>query len=182
MVILTKGQQCVWTALCLVFSGIPHLSIFGALTYMSAHICAQIQANTLNRIFAHIWACYVQAPAGSRIFNPRISGMGFFRRGLAWNFIPGFYQKSTGYLWISLSANKFGQFHKFWRTYLFVNYIRQTKVSSIPSCGKQQEQAGVQCCWQSGDPKKSLTHTRESRSLSYCQIQLWSVKRHKFSK
>ena len=49
---------------------------------------------------------------------------------------------------------KFGQFHKFWRTYLFVNHIRQTKVSSIPSCGKLQERAGVQCCWQSGDPKK----------------------------
>ena len=98
---------------------------------------------------------------------------GFFGTGLVWNFMPGFYQKSTGYLWISLSANKFGQFHKFWRTYLFVNYIRQAKVSPIQSCGKQQERAGVQCCWQSGDPKKSLTDTRESRSLSYCQIQPW---------
>ena len=31
-------------------------------------------------------------------------------------------------------------------------------------------------------PKKSLPHTRESGSLSYCQIQLWSVKRHGLSK
>ena len=73
--------------------------------------------------------------------NPGIPG--FFGTGLAWNFIPGFYQKSTGSPGISLSAHKFDQFHTFWRTYLFVKYIRQTKVSSIPSCGKQQEQEGV---------------------------------------
>ena len=35
-----------------------------------------------------------------------------------------------GSLGISLSAHKFGQFHTFWTTYLFVKYIRQTKVSS----------------------------------------------------
>ena len=101
--------------------------------------------------------------------NPGIPG--FFGTGLACNFIPGIYQKSTGSLGISLSAHKFGQIHTFWRTYWFLKYIRQTKVSSIPSCGKQQERAGVQCCWQRGDSKKSLPHTRESRSLSYCQIQ-----------
>ena len=87
--------------------------------------------------------------------------------------IPGFLR--TG-------AHKFGQFRTFWRTILFVKYIRQTKVSSIPSCGKQQERAGVHCCWQRGDPKKSLPHTRESRCLSYCQIQPWSVKGHGLSK
>ena len=107
-----------------------------------------------------------QAPAGSRILqNP-----GIFRDGISLKFYPGIYQKSTGSLGISLSAHKFGQFHTFWRTFLFVKYIRQTKVSSIPSCGKEQERAGVQCCWQRDDQKKSLPHTRESRSLSYCQI------------
>ena len=49
-------------------------------------------------------------------------------------------------LGISFSAHKFGNFHTFWRTYfLFVKYIRQTKVSSIPSCRKEQERAGGQC-------------------------------------
>ena len=69
---------------------------------------------------------------------------GIFRDGislkfLSWDFTK---KKSIGSLGISLSAH-FGQFHTFWRTYLFVKYIRQTKVSSIPSCGKQQEQEGV---------------------------------------
>ena len=92
-----------------------------------------------------------------------------------------FYKKKlhlTGSLGISLSAHKFCQFHTSWGTYLFVKYVRQTKVSSIPSCGKQQEREGVQCCWQHGDPKKSLPRTKERRSLRYCKIQLWSVKRH----
>ena len=106
--------------------------------------------------------------------DPRI-----FRDRISLKLYPGILPKKYG---ISLSAHKFGQFHTFWRTFLFVKYIRQTKVSSIPSCGKQQERAGVQCCWQRGDPKKSLPHTRESRSLSYCQIQPWSVKRHGLSK
>ena len=35
-----------------------------------------------------------------------------------------------GSLGISFSARKFGQFHTFWTTYLFVKDIRQTKVSS----------------------------------------------------
>ena len=85
--------------------------------------------------------------------NPGIPG--FFGTGLAWNFIPGFYQKkSTGPLGVSFSVHKFGQCHTFWRTYLFVKYNKQTKVSSIPSCGKQQEKASVQCCWQCGDWKR----------------------------
>ena len=104
--------------------------------------------------------CYDQAPAGSR------------------NSITGFYQKNTGSLGISFSAQKFGQFHTFWRTYLFVKNISQTKVSPIPACGKQQERAGAQCCWQCGDPKQRLPPTRETKSLRYCQIQPWSVKRH----
>jgi len=41
------------------------------------------------------------------------------------------------------------------RDFLFVNYIRQTKVSSIPSCGMEQERVGVWCCWQRGDQKKA---------------------------
>ena len=88
-------------------------------------------------------------------------------------FIPIFYQRSIGSLGIFYSSHTSGHLHTFWRNYLFVKYIIQTKVSSIPSCGKQQERAGVRCCWQRGDPKKSLPHTRESRSLSYCQIQPW---------
>ena len=118
---------------------------FSSFIWWSDHLLAG--RATLHRLYDN------QAPEGSQIFNPRIFGMGFckipgfFGTGLVWNFIPGFYQKSTGSLGISLSPHKFGQFHTFWRTYLFVKYIRQTKVSSIPSCGKQQERAGVQCCW-----------------------------------
>ena len=106
--------------------------------------------------------------------NPGI--LGFFGTGLALNFYPRILpKKHSGSLRVTFSAHKFGQFHTFWRTYLFVRCIRQTKVSSIPSCGKQQERAGVQCCWQRGDPKMNLPRTGESRSLRYCQIQPRSV-------
>ena len=107
--------------------------------------------------------------------NPGIPG--FFRTGLAWNFIPGFYQKVRDISGFPSQRINLVNFINF-VTYLFVNYIRQTKVSSIPSCGKQQERASVQCCWQGGDPEMSLPRTRESRSLRFCQIQPWSVKRH----
>ena len=90
--------------------------------------------------------------------------------GISLKFFPGILQKSVGSLGISLSSHKFGQFHTFWRTFLFVKYIRQTRVSSIPYCDKQQEREGVQCCWHRGDPKKSLPHTRERRRLCYCVI------------
>ena len=90
---------------------------------------------------------------------------GIFRDGIILKFLSRYFTKSLRYVGISLSAHKFGQFHTFWRTYLFVKYIRQTKVSSIPSCRKQQEWAGVPCCWQRGDPKKGLPHTKSNLGL-----------------
>ena len=45
------------------------------------------------------------------LHKPRI--LGFFGTGIAWHFIPGFYQKSTRSLGISLSAHRFCQFHTF---------------------------------------------------------------------
>ena len=102
----------------------------------------------------------------AKSLDPRI-----FRDGISLKFpeiLPKKYEISLDF---PLSAKIWSI--SFLEDILFVNYIRQTKVSSIPSYGKQQERAGVQCCWQSGDPKKSLPHTRKSRSLSYCQIQPW---------
>ena len=124
------------------------------------------------------WSDADQAPAGSRIFNPRISGMGFckipgfFGTGLAWNFVPGIYQKRTESLRISLSAHEFGQFHTFWRTYLFANTLdRQRSYPSHPVTSSKSK--GVFSV--AGKPKKILPRTRESRCLRYCQMQPWSV-------
>ena len=81
--------------------------------------------------------------------DPRI-----FQDGIVLNFLSRDFTKKVWYLGISSWAHRFGHFDTFWRTSLFVKYIRQTKVSSIPPCGKQQERASVQCGWQHGDPKR----------------------------
>ena len=71
---------------------------FSSFIWWSDHLLAG--PATLHRLYDN------QAPEGSQIFNPRIFGMGFckipgfFGTGLVWNFIPGFYQKSTGSLGI----------------------------------------------------------------------------------
>ena len=106
--------------------------------------------------------------------NPGIPG--FIGRGLAWYFIPGFYQKCMKSLGISF-FHKFGQFHTFCRTFLFLKY--KSLINSHPVASSKSEQV---ISWQRCDPKKSLPRTRESRSLCYCQILPWSVKRHGLSK
>ena len=58
--------------------------------------------------------------------DPRI-----FRDGISLKFFPGILSKEYRISGDFLSAHKFGQLHTFWRTYLFVKYTRQTKVSSI---------------------------------------------------
>ena len=113
-----------------------------------------------------------------------IKNFGIFQDRISLKFLSRILSKSPGSLRITFSAYKFGRFHTSLMTCLLVEDPRRIFTSSCflwsgsssLSFGKQQERAGVQCCWQRGDPKKSLPRTRES--LRYCQIQPWSVKRH----
>ena len=101
--------------------------------------------------------------------NPGIPG--FFWDGISLKLLSWDFTKKVWDL-LGFPSQQFGNFHTFWRTYLFVKYIRQNKVSSILYCGNSKSERVFieQCCWQCGDPKKSLPRTNESRSMRYCQI------------
>ena len=59
-VLLTKDQR-VWTAFCKIFSGTPHLTIFGTLKYVPKYGKIR-QIRYLGCIFGHIWSLHVLHP------------------------------------------------------------------------------------------------------------------------